>query len=310
MAMIASNPGELEKVEPGMTLSEAAAVVIEGQLWRLQANEAGALSWEDPEHVHDMRVATRTLRAALRVFDCAVETDERKMLMEDLRWLAGLLGEVRDADVLVSQLRQYMKTARSEDQGTILALVLRVERRRDPPRVALAAGIWSERYASLKGRLDSLVGRLQSTDAGDVSVAEHAVKTIREQYRRVQRAGIRAQSGRQRDMHRLRIECKRLRYCCEFFAGLYDQELKRTIKNCTKIQGSLGAARDSYLQRQTIKTLASGVRGGEARALRRLRRALKEQEQADLKRYRAAAPRLLNSKGRKQLERELESRPE
>jgi len=70
-------------------------------------HEPGARLGEDEEDVHDMRVATRRMRAALRLFRDYLPKRTTARMMRELRWIALALGEVRDLDVLITQIRAW-----------------------------------------------------------------------------------------------------------------------------------------------------------------------------------------------------------
>ena len=80
-------------------LPVAARRVLRRHFERMLLHEAEVRAQDGAEPVHDMRVATRRLRAALRVFDDALPARESGTLARQLKWIAGALGRVRDLDV-------------------------------------------------------------------------------------------------------------------------------------------------------------------------------------------------------------------
>ncbi len=92
------------EVSPSSTMGQLAFAVIRRQLRVLREKEPGTRLGEDPEELHDMRVATRRLRAALDLFAHVLPARARTYRAE-LGWLGGVLGEVRDLDVQLEGLR-------------------------------------------------------------------------------------------------------------------------------------------------------------------------------------------------------------
>src|SRR5207302_1981585 len=82
------------------TAGDLVRVAIAASVQRLTRHDPGVRVGDDPEDVHQARVATRRLRSDLRTFASLLDPDWAASLVEELRWLGGVLGDVRDADVL------------------------------------------------------------------------------------------------------------------------------------------------------------------------------------------------------------------
>jgi len=100
---ILKNPGVIAE-DPH---AEAGRKVLRFHLARMLAREPGTRAGIDPEELHGMRVATRRMRAAWRVFGDAYNPDRTKVYRRRLRELAALLGGVRDLDVLIEATEAY-----------------------------------------------------------------------------------------------------------------------------------------------------------------------------------------------------------
>ncbi|MGH2771512.1 MAG: CHAD domain-containing protein, partial [Actinomycetota bacterium] len=98
----------IELTEPGVgaTGGEVVRYALATSVDRFCRNEPGVAAGEDPEAVHQARVATRRLRSDLRTFASLVDPGWAGELRAELAWLAGLLGGIRDADVLSMRLRE------------------------------------------------------------------------------------------------------------------------------------------------------------------------------------------------------------
>ena len=124
------------RMRPDDTLAVAARKVIGQQAVKMRANLAGTIEGEDPEYLHDLRVATRRLRSALRLFAGALGPRRADALRRDLGWVAQRLGTVRDLDVFILNLREQAQRLGEADAIAAL-LTAELVRRRQPARVAL-----------------------------------------------------------------------------------------------------------------------------------------------------------------------------
>ena len=91
-------------LEPGMRFGDAAAIAVEVRAAEVFAHADGVLDVGDIERVHDMRVATRRLRAAMEVFAACFPAKEHGKLLKEVKRLADALGERRDPDVAIEEL--------------------------------------------------------------------------------------------------------------------------------------------------------------------------------------------------------------
>ena len=136
--------------------------MLEAQYRAIVAHDPGTRLGRDPEELHDMRVATRRLRAFLRAGRPLLDVDWAEALRLELRWLGGVLGPVRDLDVLVDHLRD---DAHALDPGErrVLGRVFTSSKTRDG-RLALAMldALDSDRYMTLLDRLEEAVGTRSS----------------------------------------------------------------------------------------------------------------------------------------------------
>src|SRR5207237_6010300 len=99
-ALVPPAPPDLGSVDvgPGATAAEVAVASLRQHLAGFLEQEPGTRLGEDPEHVPDMRVATRRMRAAMSLFAEWLPARFASFRRE-LKWVAGALGDVRDLDV-------------------------------------------------------------------------------------------------------------------------------------------------------------------------------------------------------------------
>jgi CHAD domain-containing protein len=119
---------------------------------------AGVLDTEDIERVHDMRVATRRLRAVLEVFAPAFDRAEHKAVLRDVKALADALGARRDPDVQLAALRRLQEALPAPDRAGLAAIAGRVRAEQEEGNRTLAAALKQMEDDDLEGRLRRLVG--------------------------------------------------------------------------------------------------------------------------------------------------------
>jgi CHAD domain-containing protein len=120
---------------------------------------AGVLDVEDIERVHDMRVATRRLRAVLEVFAPAFDRVEHKAALADVKALADALGARRDPDVQLAALEQLAAVLPTADQPGLQVLADRLRAEQQDGNRTLAAALKDVADHDLEGRLRRLVER-------------------------------------------------------------------------------------------------------------------------------------------------------
>jgi CHAD domain-containing protein len=215
---------------------------------------------DEPDSVHQMRVTTRRLRAVLRSFRRLIGGTDH--LAWELKWLGGVLGEARDAEVLAGHLRASLETVPVEQLvGPVRA---RVQVHFAPvgaqARAEVLAALDSERYFALLDELDQVIAEpdLQpkaSWPAGDVLPAQ-----VRRAYRKTARRMDRARHagpGEAADvsLHEARKAAKRARYAGEAVAPAIGKPAKRFAQRVKKAQSVLGDHQDTVIARRVEREL-------------------------------------------------------
>ncbi len=243
---------------------DATYKVLRRQFGRVLWNEPGTrLGW-DPEKLHDMRVATRRMRAALRVFRGALSARRHDALKRDLKWVGGALGGVRDLDVYLKHLDEETAEHGLAESPAMARYVEAMKAERERARRAMLRVLDTQRYASFVERLQRFLeagppARSAAPVANNPAVVE-AAGVIRHNLARVLKKGRSLGPGAaDRDLHKLRIRCKRLRYACEFFEDVFGREAHDFAKRVVELQDVLGAHQDSVVAREMLHDFADGV---------------------------------------------------
>jgi triphosphatase len=243
---------------PGMATGELAFSVLRTQFAAFLRHEPGTRLGEDPEELHDMRVATRRMRAAMSVFREALPVRARS-LREELRWVAGLLGGVRDLDVHLEQLGGWVEELPEEDRPAMEPVVAVLRERHAAAREALLRGLDSRRYARLAASMTGMLvrGPLRRSPASRRPAVIAAPELVRRRRRAFRKRGDRLDAASApEDLHALRIRAKRLRYTVEFVAPLYGGKASAPLlRRLTALQDVLGAHQDARVAVAFIRDL-------------------------------------------------------
>jgi CHAD domain-containing protein len=245
------------EVSPGSSMGDLAFAVLRRQLGVLRAKEPGTRLGEDPEELHDMRVATRRLRAALDLF-VGVLPVRARTFRDELSWVAAVLGHVRDLDVQQEGLADMSVAG---GQAPLAELAALLARERDTARADMLAALDSVRWERLVRGLAAMVkqGPLRRSTAPRLPAVIGVPPLVVARHHAVVKAAKRARrSGAAADFHRLRIRCKRLRYSLEFSAELYGGRTSRYTRQLSGLQDQLGRLQDAEVAARRLADLATG----------------------------------------------------
>ncbi len=230
-----------------------AANVVGGRQEAMRKHIAGVRAAEDIEAVHQMRVASRRLRAALALFEPVLPADVFVRWQKQVRKVTRSLGAARDLDVQIAQIDLFvaeqtqrnclpgvkrltlrLKQRRSKRQRGVLRAMKRLEASRVLDDMSLYARQWQVR------------SRLEAMKAGGDEALAAAGSAIRERIGNLLTFEPFVElPDRISELHAMRIAAKRLRYCLEIFDELYDGRLKVFVKQVKRVQTLLGDIHDA-----------------------------------------------------------------
>ncbi|MDH3692644.1 MAG: CHAD domain-containing protein [Gammaproteobacteria bacterium] len=255
-----------------LTVSEAIATILSQNLSYLALWEKTARTPQDIEGVHQIRVAFRRMRSALSIFRLAVPKKSVAPWTTEMRILAGELGKARDLDVFIDEvLNRIRDKLPLKGAEKLEALTLQ---HRDTNYGHVRAMLDSERYAQFKVNFGQWIeaSAWEQTELNkkqrkrlEGSLIPFARKVLDRQERRVLEAGAHVDKHDAKDMHGLRIECKKLRYAAEFFSPLFPG-LDEFIDHMKGLQELLGIMNDVAVTRGLLDTILQGVNDPEVSA--------------------------------------------
>ncbi len=275
-----------------ITPSTQAALTPDDPIWRwaLQAIEErveGMLTHadrvrlgEDIEGVHDMRVGSRRLVAAMRVFGYCFPDGRFKKNTREAKLVTRELGAVRDFDVLIDYFQTQLRSAipRQDDHKALLYLLDRLGRQRERARHPMLKHLRKLEESDFPARVkcylagdrDQHVASEEGGAPAPVSVSDSATVSAHSPFRNAARALIQNRieefyafapyAGRPEaveELHAMRIAAKWLRYTMELFAPAYAHGLKESLSVIKRFQEKLGDLHDADVRIDLLQQIAS-----------------------------------------------------
>ncbi len=249
-----------EMVDPSMTAGQVAYAVLRKQFRIFLLNEPGTRLGEDIEALHDMRVATRRLRAAMATFRPFL-TPRMLAFRDEFGQVARALGEVRDLDVQLERMGEWRAEFPPERAHLLDGIERLLRKRRSAARRRMLQVLDSSRYERLCARFAAALrsGPPRSFAPGRTPVLAVAPDLVERRYRKVRKLGDRIKkSSPPEAYHLLRIEAKKLRYALEFVGnGIYGKPALEFSSRVTALQDLLGLHQDAYVAIDLLEELAA-----------------------------------------------------
>ncbi len=226
---------------------------LDQQVRALVEQEAIARDGTDPEGVHQMRVAVRRMRAALK----AAAGPEVEAAQAELGWLGGILGRIRDLDVLLGHLRAQAADLPEDEQVAADRLLRGLVEERRRARRRMLDTFRSPRYTALLRSLAALV--TADIDGYPLRRRERRAAlldvVIRPHRKLVKAVHAMAEEPTDDQLHALRIRGKRLRYAAELVEPVGGKPVRRLIKATKAFQDVLGDHQDTVVAEAEVRRL-------------------------------------------------------
>lgn len=246
-------PKRYGKPHTGAPALDRFRAYLKEQVEEIARHDPGARLGETSKPVHQLRVATRRARSALRTARPLLDVEWAEGLRAELKWLAGELGPARDLDVLISALRRDVDELGKP--ATAVVRQLAAERRRAQKRLVTALD--SARYVALLQELERAAEapRIRKVDA---SLSKLAAGEFRRLRRAVRALG---KSPSDEQIHELRKRGKRARYAAELAGG---KRAKRFVKKAKSFQDVVGEHQDAVAAEEQLSAVVPKANSPEA----------------------------------------------
>ena len=255
-------------VEAEITATMPAPVAVARLLLRLldtlELNVPGVLSDIDTEFLHDLRVAVRRTRSAIKLLGAVLPADLAEHFKTEFKWLGDATTPVRDLDVHLlgfPALTGQLVAASPADLEPLHAFLVR-RRAREFRR--LAAALRGPRFRAITQDWRKALLEIRDVDGPRrrrPSAVALALSTTARSFRRiVAQGGAITTDSPPESLHDLRKRAKELRYLLEFFAPLYDPvAYRKVVSDLKQLQDCLGEFQDSEVQLAEIHSMADAM---------------------------------------------------
>lgn len=257
---------------PSTPARQALATVLLRLADTIEANVGFVLRDVDAEFLHDLRVAVRRTRSALKLAGDALPAGLADRFAPEFKWLGDLTTPTRDLDVYLGGFGQMTERLRAAGPGDLEPFRAHLTARRLAERRKLVRGLRAARFTTLMADWRTALataakpprppGRKRAGPAGP-DIATLASERIAQAYRRVAKRGAAiaadgpAGGPPAEQMHALRKRGKELRYLLEFFGLLYEPTaLRRAVKDLKGLQDCLGDLQDADVQQHALREFA------------------------------------------------------
>jgi CHAD domain-containing protein len=235
-------------LDPQCTLSTAFLTIERECIEHWQGNLEGVLTYRNMSSLHQLRVGVRRFRSAISLLRRGLEDPSRlRWISTEIRDLALPFGEARDLDVLLAG-----DWVASLDDDQVRDLTSQREAAYEVTIAVLSSTRWSDAWAHTERFLAAAPWSLDP-DPPAVDVAGAALER---RWRRVARTGADLAAISPADRHWVRIEAKKLRYGCQFFADLYAGAPGTPPADFAdalgELQDALGALNDAVTAREIL----------------------------------------------------------
>jgi CHAD domain-containing protein len=268
------------RLAPQESLSAAVIAAFAYGAGSLERERAASIAGE-PEPIHQLRVASRRLRAAAEMFSSALHASQMSLLERDLSWVAQIAGKVRECDVIAATIRARAPKLEPRLAAMLPPLYSELEVSRRLALAQLAGALDSRRYSALIARLHKPRIRI-ATARQPLGPAAGAMLA------RMTGAMVRAAAkltgvSDAKTVHRLRVRVKRMRYALEMLAAIGGKRSRKALARLEDLQDLLGVFNDTivaigwliaYASAEGAPTEAVLAAGAMAESLRRRERKL------------------------------------
>jgi triphosphatase len=246
-------------VDASMTIVEVAMVNLRRYMAAWLLHEPGARLGDDPEELHDLRVAGRRLDAILWQFQSFLPSEFLR-IRATLKTVLSALGHVRDLDVALSELQDFSRKLPKADRAGVEPLKKHLMSERGRARAQMLSvldSIWVQK--NLQELILLLGAPVAGSEASAADLALHASPSlIRRRFRKLRkRADLLVVGSSTKEYHEVRGQVKKLRYALESVAALYGKPAADTVRALRRWQENLGVQQDAAVAMRRLNALAS-----------------------------------------------------
>jgi CHAD domain-containing protein len=251
--------GGLSPLHKDQSVSAAMRSLISDCLSHVQSNVPGVLLRTDAEYLHQVRVGLRRLRVVLAIALRSRPDVELASLRQQVSELCVGMGRSREWDVFVTQTLKPICARLSEHEG-LREIARASERARKKQHAGVEDELGSVDFQRMLLRFGAWM-HSEQLDVSPISLKVFISKSLKKRVKDVVNCRVALQAGDVDRLHRLRIACKKLRYCIEMFDSLFDREKSKAYMGVlSDLQDVLGRFNDHAAAHRLADTLDSKAR--------------------------------------------------
>jgi CHAD domain-containing protein len=242
-----------------MTADEATKAIVASLFKTMRINEPGLIEDVDTEFLHDYRVAVRRTRSAYSQLRNLFNVTIYEKAKVDFAQLGQWTNRMRDIDVYILRKDEYRAMLPDKMKRDIEPFFRGLNHERKLAQKTLKNNLISEEYMKIVKFWEKFLNKPVPKKPADFQakwpILEYAQSVILQRFKKVIKLGESISHDSPDELlHKLRIECKKLRYLLEFFASLFSPDkIVFLIKQLKKLQDNLGDFNDLSVQQQTLQ---------------------------------------------------------
>ena len=251
-----------------ITVADVVRRAVTRSYERLVAHEDGLRIGEDPEAVHQARVATRRLRSDLRTFEDFVDAHWAADLRGELRWLGSELGAVRDLEVQRDRLRAHAAALPPTEAAAAEHVIRRLDADREAARADLLAMLHEPRYEQLRAQLANAAQQPAFAASAAQPAAKALAPVVRGRWKKLRNTVERlGDNPPDEALHATRVRAKQCRYAAEACEPAFGKPARRLARELGKVQDVLGEHHDAVVATAWLAKTAHECSPAEAYAI-------------------------------------------
>jgi triphosphatase len=249
------------KLSADLSASKALEVVLLSAVDHVCASRETLLTSDDPEGPHQIRVGLRRLRSALHAFKPFLAVEPRQEFVKQCRALGHTVGELRDADVLVTDIVLPVR-GQLENHPAFQPLLMGLLEQRELKRLSVRHALEGAAWLSLQGWLERFLAVVDADKIDDAPFSKVSAKALRRSWRKVDACGSRLSALTDTERHGLRKSLKTLRYQVELFGPIYKKrQVGRFLASLRKLQNDFGYLNDVAMARGLVDLAGTNPAG-------------------------------------------------
>ena len=242
-----------EIFDPRKNLVECLLIIFNARIARLYSYKDRVFKDEDIEALHDMRVSARRLQAVFKIFKQLFSKKDYKDNYKKVRGIVKLLGIVRELDVNIGIIENFVSKTELQDKRILLLLLARLKNRNLSERKLIAGNEIIKDFAKHELELNEFIEKSlyhpdkKVKDVGTgKSFRDYAFTIIPPMYDSIMEFMPRVLDHPERieELHRMRIQTKPLRYALETYQDIFSDDFKRNLKEVKSFVERLGSIHD------------------------------------------------------------------